>query len=74
MSLPPILRRDFWIADAELSARLSAVDEDIDRRERAARSNDDIAMPFRREANPAVLAAIPGLVAVILLVVAVIIR
>lgn len=74
MSLPPIFRRDFWVAGPELSAQLSATDEDIDRRERAERSNDDIMMPFRREANPAVLAAIPGLFAAALLVVAVMIR
>lgn len=75
MSLPPILRRDFWVAGPELSAQLSADDEDIDRQERARRTDDDIVMPFRREVDVvAGFAAVPGVVAVVLLIVAVMIR
>lgn len=68
-------RREFWIADDELSAHLSAVDEDIDRCARFRRSNDDIVMPFRRDVElVAGFAAVPGVVAVVLLIVAVVIR
>ncbi|EIC09111.1 hypothetical protein OR221_0819 [Microbacterium laevaniformans OR221] len=65
-------RREFWIADDELSAHLSAVDDDIDRCTRFRRSNADIVMPFRREGElVAAFAAVLGVVAVVLLIVAV---
>lgn len=68
-------RRDFWIADDELGARLSAVDVELTRVERARRSNGDIVMPFRRDGElVAWFAAVPGVVAVVLLIVAVVIR
>lgn len=68
-------RRDFWIADDELGARLSAVDVELTRVERARRSDDDIVMPFRRDGElVAAFAAVPGVVAVGLLIVAVVIR
>ena len=70
-----VFRREFWVADAELSAHLSAIDEDIDRRQKQARSNDDIVMPFRRDVDVvAMFAAIPGMVAGLLLVGAVMVR
>jgi len=57
-----VFRREFWVAD-----------EDIDRRQ--ARSDDDIVMPFRRDGElVAGFAAVPGVVAVVLLIVAVVIR
>lgn len=68
-------RREFWIADDELAAKLAADDQELTRRERARRSNDDIVMPFRRDVElVAGFAAVPGVVAVVLLIVAVVIR
>ncbi|QOC26080.1 hypothetical protein IC744_06925 [Microbacterium hominis] len=68
-------RRDFWMADGELAAKLAADDQELTRRERARRSNDDIVMPFRRDGElVAGFAAVPGVVAVVLLIVAVVIR
>lgn len=67
--------RGFWIADDELGARLAAVDQELTVQERARRSNDDIVMPFRRDVElVAAFAAVPGVVAVGLLIVAVVIR
>ncbi len=65
-------RREFWIADDELAAQLAADDQELTRRERARRSNDDIVMPFHRDGElVAGFAAVPGVVAVVLLFVAV---
>ena len=70
-----VFRREFWIADDELGARLSAVDVELTRRERARRSNDDIVMPFRRDGElVAGFAAVRGVVALGVLIVAVMIR
>jgi len=68
-------RRGFWIADDELGARLAAVDQELTVQERARRSNGDIVMPFRRDGElVAGFASVPGVVAVVLLIIAVVIR